>query len=274
MLDIHAVGITPGAVLVYGAAGGAVAVGDLATTAGVPVSDGAVMVLHGINTPTADSVAAYKMISQDCIDPINGETFTPGAASLLNQWYKFTKLPYKTGGRLQYAGTNVGVVAAHGFTVDAYQAGNCVEGSYSMPGSVVTGLTTFGGALVTNAWGSQAFAPATALPNGSYAILGAWVSAVANACAIGFQHADFGPYIPGFPAFNYETISSATWDKAMKHELTLSQHGYQFAYLSQVLGIPCCPVFRITNAGTGLNVRALSVQTDTPLVTVNLAKVG
>jgi hypothetical protein len=276
MLDLHATSVTPGAATVLGVAGAAVCSGDFATTPGVPIGNDAVLVMHGFNSVSADTIGAYKMASQDCVDPINGEYVTPGAASLLNMFYKYTKIPYKTGARLQYAGTNTGVTACFGWTMDAYPNSPqpCVTGDYALPNQVLTSLTTFGGALTTLVWGSQAYAPATAIPNGTYAILGCYASAVTNAALIGFQHADFGPYIPGFPVMNYETISTSTWDKAPKNELTLSQNGYQFVHLSDVLGFGCCPTFRVTNAGTGLNIRAISAQGDTPVVILNLAKVG
>jgi hypothetical protein len=274
MLDLHAMLSVPGAATVLGVASVALCSGDFAQTPGVPLSDQAILVMHGYNSITADTIGAYKMASQDCVDPLNGEYLVPGAASLLNMFYKYTKIPYKTGARLQYAGTNTGVTACFGWTMDAYPGGPVQTGDYAMPGNVITAANTFGGALTTNVWGSLAYAPGTAIPNGSYAILGAWVSAVANAALIGFQHADFGPYIPGFPVMNYETISSSTWDKAPKQELTVTQNGYQFVHLGQMLNIPCCPIFRVTNAGTGLNIRMISAQGDTPVVLLNLCKVA
>lgn len=275
MLDLHAISGTPGAATVLGTAFPTIAPGDGATVAGVPIAPGAVLVLHGANSPTADTIANYKMASQDQLDPLNGETHTPGAASLLNQLYLYSKIPYKTGGRQFQLGTNTGVVAALAYTLDAYPSeGSEVQGDYCMPSKVITGVTTFGGALTALSWGTQAYAPTQALPNGKFAILGAWVSAITNAAIVRFSHSDFKGKKPGFPVANYETISTATWDKAWKEELTVSQVGYQFVHLSQKLGIPSCPTFNVTNNGTGLVIEAASTQADTPVVMLNLAKVG
>jgi hypothetical protein len=81
-------------------------------------------------------------------------------------------------------------------------------------------------------------------------------------------------YAPGGPAVNYEIISSSTWDKLDKKDLLVSQQGQQFAYLSEVSGQPCCPVFTASNAGTGLVIDMNAIAADTPLVVLTLAKVG
>jgi len=223
--------------------------------------------------PTADTIAALKFSSQDQIDPINGEYYIPGAASLLNVFHETDNLDYKTGLRQFQAGTNTGVVAGSVYTIDHYaNKGQCVVGNRFMPKTVVPSSTTFGGACTTNTWNSQALAPGTALPNGKYAILGALVSAIANGAILRFTHADFQGAAPGFPVHNYETISTSTWDKS-DHSPILTELGTQFVYMSEEMGQPCCPVFSVTNAGTGLTMQLLSVQTDTPVVTVVLSKV-
>ena len=274
MLDLHAVSGTPGAALVLGNNFSTIPAGDGQSVAGVPISMGATLVGWGGCSPTADTIANLKLQSQDQVDPINGELFTPGAASLLNNVFMTTNLPYSTGLRAITMGTNTGVVAALGALLDYYEGGPCIMGSRVMPNKVMTGVTTFGGALTTNTWGSQAYAPGTALPNGKYAILGAWASAIANAAWLRFSHADFGIAQPGIPVSNYETISTSTWDKVFKDDIFTSHPGYQFVYLSGLLDRPCVPVFSVTNAGTGLNIQAISVQTDTPVVNLNIARVA
>ena len=274
MLDVHAMTITPGAALVLGVIANVVAPGgDGASVAGVPIGPTAQLMRWGILSPTADTVAAIRFTSQDMVDPINGEYYVPGAASLLNAFHETDNLVYKTGQRQFQAGTNTGVVAGSVYTVDHYEGGTCVKGNHYMPGCVVPMSQTFGAACVTNTWNSQAFTPATALPNGKYAILGALVSAIANGAVIRFQHADFGGKSPGFPVHNYETISTASWDKSDKSPILL-ELGTQFVKMSEDTGKACCPVFSATNAGTGLTMQMLSVQTDTPVVTLVLAKVG
>jgi len=275
MLDLHGVSLTPGAAVVLGAVGTVVAPGgDGQTVAGVPIADKAVLVCHGANSVTANTIANYKMTSQDLPDPQNAVQLLPGAASLVNQVYHFVKLPYSRGGRFQQLGTNTGVGACLGWLLDAYEGGSVIAGSYCMPNPVVPPFVTFGGATTTLTWNTNAYNPTIALPAGKYAILGAWGSAITNAAILRFAHSDFNGFKPGFPITNYETISSATWDKQWKNDLTLTAHGYQFVYLSHTLGIPCVPVFSAQQIGTGLTMEFNSVQTDTPVIGLNLAKVG
>lgn len=260
--------------MVLGSPGAVSAGGDGAQVAGVPVGVNATLRMYGANTPTADTLANFKIYSQDMMDPVNGIIFTPGAASLLNQYFDYTQLPYRKGARYITLGTNTGVVAAQGFTIDEYPVGNCVAGSRGMGGEVMTGANTFGGALTANTWGQLAYTPTNALPNGKYAILGAYVSAITNSALIRFSHSDFGFAKPGFPIHNFETISTATWDKMNKDALVQGEVGQQFVYLSEILGKPCCPVFNASNAGTGLNIEIVSCQADTPVVNLMLARVG
>ena len=278
MLDVHALAVTPGAALVLGNAGAIAGGGDGAQVAGVPMTDGAILRMFGAQSIAANSIANIRLRSQDMMDPINGITFTPGAASLLSQVFDYTTLPYKTGARELTMGTNVGVNAACGFLIDEYKGAGpkyaCINGSRSMGGEVMTGANTFGGALTANTWGTLAYAPGTALPNGKYAILGAYCSAVTNGALIRFNHANFGGLRPGFPVANYETISTSTWDEVMKDPLVMMEAGQQFIYLSEVLGTPCCPVFDVGNAGTGLNIEMCSAIADTPVVNLMLARVG
>lgn len=274
MLDVHAVTITPGAALALGAVASTVAPGnDGQSVAGVPIAPNAQLVRWGALSPTADTIAAVKLSSQDMVDSINGEYYVPGAVSLLNVFHETDNLPYRTGQRMFQMGTNTGVVAGSCYTIDQYAGGNCVRGSRSMPYCVVPMSQTFGAACVTNTWNSQAFTPPTALPSGKYAILGALVSAIANGALLRFQHADFLGKSPGFPVHNYATISTSTWDKSDKSPI-LNELGTQFVALGDELGVPCCPVFTASNAGTGLTMQVLSVQADTPVVTPVLAKVA
>ena len=83
--------------------------------------------MWGFNSPTADSIAAIRLRSQDMVNPIDGMTITPGAASLLLQWLDYTHLPYKKGTRSINVGTNVGVVAGNAFLVDDIPVGTCVS---------------------------------------------------------------------------------------------------------------------------------------------------
>lgn len=274
MLDLRAVTGTPGAATVLGATFPTICTNDGASVAGVPITPGAVLVGWGGHSIAANTIGNIKLFSQDMADPINGQTITLGAASLLNQYVKYDNLPYKTGLRGIQMGTNTGVGAAIGFYIDNYKGGAVVQGSRVMPNQVMTGVTTFGGALTTLVWGSQAYAPATALPNGKYAILGFIATAITNVALVRFQHADFGQFLPGLPTANPEIISTSSWDKVWKNSNTIAEQGYQFVAMGEVLNEPCCPVFSVTNAGTGLNIQALTIAGDTPVVHITLAKVG
>jgi len=275
MLDVHAVTTTPGAALVLGSPGTTPSTNDGAPVAGVPIQPSAKLRVWGYASVTADTIANVKLQSQDMVDPINGITMTPGAASLIVQFYDYTTLDFKSGARQITAGTNTGVVAGHAFTIDEYSGRGQVTGvRRSQGGEIQTGATTFGGALTTNVWGSQAYAPTNPIPNGKYAIIGAYVSAITNVALIRFSHADFMGLKPGFPVCNYELALAATAQVAMKDELVLSAVGEQFIYLQDILGSAQCPVFTVSNAATGLTIEMISAQADTPVVNLVIAKVG
>lgn len=277
MLDMHVVSGTPGAALVLGSTFGTVPNLDGQSAAGVPITSGARLKLWGGLSPTADTIAALKLASQDMVDTINGEHYVPGAASLLNVKINWTDLAFKSGLRAVSMGTNTGVVNAMAFLLDSYKMATPqapISGKKCFGNQVVPPAVTFGGALTTLVWGSLAYAPTNMPPAGKYAILGAYVSAITNGAVIRFQHADFGQFTPGFPVSNFETISTSTWDKIDKDDLLLTQAGSQFVYLSDELGEPCIPVFTIGPTGTGLTIQVCSVQADTPVVTLVLARVG
>ena len=140
-----------------------------------------------------------------------------------------------------------------------------------MPGGVVVATaTTAGAALVANAWAGTAFAPVNALPQGKYAILGAVVAAVTHG-AIRFSHADFGGKKPGFPVC--ETGVAANLAGCSKSDLFL-EPGVQFVTLGDELGLAACPVFTVTNMGTGLVIELMSPTIATPTVVLWLVKVG
>jgi hypothetical protein len=241
----------------------------------VPIRPDARLIDWGFLSPTADSIARLKLASQDQIDPINGEDISPGVASLWLGFHKFTNIPYKTGSRIITAGTNVGVVAGSGLLIDYYDHPSDLGGdrAYFTPNIVMPPSLTYGAATVANTWGTNAYAPATALPNGKYAILGSWTTALANVAAIRFLHADFGFCAPGYPVADPEISAILGWQIHNRDPLWLA-NGYQFAYLSEKTGKDCIPVFTASNAGTGLAIQMLAAQAATPVVTLNLAKVG
>jgi hypothetical protein len=276
MLDLHALTITPGAVLVLGADGAVSAGGDGCSSPGVPINSQkgkSRLRIWGFNSATADSIAAIRLRSQDMINPIDGITITPGAASLLLQYFDYTTVPYEKGTRSLNVGTNVGVVAGNGFLIDDVQAGTCVNPPKGAGNDTAVGPTTFSAALVANTWGTQPWV-APNLPAGKYAILGWYVSALANVGCIRFRHPDFAGFAPGGPCCNYELALAATGQVAMRDELVQTAHGEQFMYLSELLGTPCCPVFTVGNAGTGLQIDMIAAQAATPVVDLIVMRVG
>lgn len=273
MLDLHANVITPGAVLVLGVGPGVIAAADGQSVAGVPIDPAATLVGWGMITATADSIARIRLQSQDQVDPINGVDVAPGATSVVLNFWKYENLKYKTGARVIQAGTNVGVVAGSSLLLDAYPSPAGIAGNRHMPGMVITTpATTFGAALVANAWGAQPYAPASPLPNGRYAILGSSVSACTQA-AIRFVHASFKGYKPGYICSDMNAAAATTIQTSVKTDL-LVEPGWQFVTLGTELGFGCCPVFDVTNAGTGLTIEMIAAQAATPVVTLYLAKVG
>jgi hypothetical protein len=234
--------------------------------------------MYGFCSVTADTIARMKLSSHDQIDEQNGEDFSPGAASLLVELHRYCNIPYKTGNRFLQLGTNTGVVAGSGFEIDDYPN----QGTQRTYGSdksrfeknvLVPGTLTFGGALTTNVWGTLNFVPATAIPTGTYAILGAYVSALTHAAVIRFSHANFAGLKPGFPVCNYELALATTLQLVYRDRLMLEQ-GYQFVVLSELTGKPQCPCFKVTNAGTGLTIEVLDAIADTPVVTLVLIRIG
>jgi len=275
MLDCHALNIVPGAVLVLGADGTVAAGSDGCSSPGVPIdsTEGKSRLrIWGFNSPTADSLAIIRLRSQDMINPIDGITITPGAASLALQYLDYTSIPYIKGTRSLNVGTNVGVVAGNGFLIDEVNQGECIAAKVGQGKDTAVGLTTFGAALAANTWGSQPWL-APNLPAGKYAILGAFVSAIANVGTLRFRHPSFKGNSPGFPVCNYELAMATTAQVAARDDLVQEAHGQQFIHLSEILGTPCCPVFTVGNAGTGLTIDMICAQAATPVVDVVVMKV-
>jgi len=274
MLDVHALTVTPGAVAVLGADGTVAAGGDGCSSPGVPIGPGASLRVWGFNSTTADSIANIRLRSQDMVDPIDGITYTPGTTAIQVQHLDYTTLPYIKGTRSLNVGTNVGVVAGTGFLIDEYKGGGgCISGMNRMGGDVMVGAMTAAGAVTANTWYSIPFT-APNLPAGKYAILGAYVSAITNVALVRFVHNSFQGFKPGFPVANANLATATTVDIAAKDPLVQDRHGEQFIYLSEVLGVPSCPVFEVTNAGTGLSIEICDVIADTPIVNLVIAKVG
>lgn len=270
MLDLHVTTSIPGTTVTPGTAAPAIAANDGATVAGVPIKDGARLILWGAGNIAADAIAIAKLISQDQVDALNGEIIYGGTASVKTLVYKFTDLLYKSGGRVIYTGTNTGHgTASINFLLDYYD----------LPGAIGAGNLRFAENIITipqllhadvaATWYETAFAPTQAMPNGKYAILGFFLGQSTESHGIRFKHAAFNGLLPGIPCLDH-FIANTCIDDPLKNE-----PGFQFVKLSELTGKPCVPVFNATNAGTGLNIHSIAAaNTDTPQISLNLAKVG
>ena len=272
MIDLHAISGTPGAAMTLGAAFATLAVNDLCPVAGIPMRSDATLLMWGGSAIVADTIANMKLISQDCIDPINGENFSLGTASLKNLISKYTNIPFKSGGRIFTMGTNTGVTAALAYTLDYYGSGPTVGSMRFAQNQIQIPQTLNTDVALT--WTTTPFAPATPIPNGKYALLGIILSKSTGGHGIRFQHADFGQFLPGF-LLNDSVASAILGVQEGMNDAVATDIGFQFCALSELLGKPSVPVFTVSNAATGLNIQSVAAaNTDTPVVTLNLAKVG
>lgn len=241
---------------------------------GVPLRPDARLLMHGSISLLANTIGRHVMIAQDCIDPINGENIWVGAASLKNLYRKFCNIPYGTGARTFWQGTNTAQTATSmGFSLDYYEptgkVGDCVKGDrFIMDTVMVPQLLTVDTAL---AWVNDPYAPATPIPNGKYALLGFWLANATQPHGIRFSHADFGFCLPGVPVMD-TGITSQTKEVS---DCIQNNPGYQFVALSEITGKPCVPTFRVSNAATGLTIQHIAAAAvDTAYVTPYLAKIG
>ena len=274
MIDLHCTTGTPGAIAVV-AALAAIAVGDLAVIPGVPMRPDARLIMWGSSSLIANTIARNLLISQDCIDPIHGEDINLGPTSLQNLSYNYTNIPYKTGARVISQGTNTAQTATSlGMTLDYYEGGEVIpaQGLLFHENKIVLPQVLI--ADVAVAWTTTPFAPAIAIPNGKYALLGAICTVVTEGHFFRFIHADFKGFMPGFPAVGQSNSAILGFQKGPKDWLQTSP-GYQFVTLSELTGKPCVPTFTVSNAGTGLLIQSISgAATDTPNLSLHLVKVG
>lgn len=274
MLDLHCTTGTPGAVAALLALA-AIPVGDLSVIPGVPMRPDARLIMWGSSSLIANTIARNQLLSQDCIDPIHGEDINLGATSLQNLSYHFTNIPYKTGARAISQGTNTAQTATSlGMTLDYYDGGPMLPAQGLLFHENKICLPQICVADVAVAWTTTPFAPAVAIPNGKYALLGANITVTTEGHFFRFIHADFGSFIPGFPGVGQSNSAILGLQKGPKDWLQCSP-GYQFVTLSELTGKPCVPVFTVSNAGTGLLIQSISgAATDTPNISLNLVKVG
>jgi hypothetical protein len=274
MLDVHAVVGTPGAIGTLTKLATLIPTDGLVVP-GIPLRPDARLILHGSISKIANTIAQHQLISQDMLDPINGENAYLGSASLKNLFYKFCNILFGTGARSIYQTSNTAQTAnSFGVTLDHYEPGSKV-GDCQGPGlrfiadTVAVPQTL--NADVAISWVVTPYAPATPIPNGKYALLGFLASKMTEAHVIRFAHADFGWCLPGIPTVDHMIATGP--EQGMNDHLAMP--GYQFEVISELTKKPCIPVFTVSNAATGLNIHSLAATaTDTPVITPYLAKVG
>lgn len=273
MIDLHALS-SGGSTGAYGAIGTILLGGDGQATAGVPIRSDATLIGWGELSTVADTIFGAKLATPDQDDQNNNETFQPGAASLIGMFNKWTQIPYTKGARAFTIRQNTGAANAMAYMMDWYEgkAGECVSGSY-FPGKPVVYPQT-SGAITAITWQPIAYAPGTALPNGKYAILGAWVNALTNYGLIRFQHNSFQGFKPGFPVLDSINVTAAAGLQVTNKDPFLLHNGYQFVYLSEKTRKPCCPVFEVTAAGSGLTIETTAITADTPIINPHIVRIA
>lgn len=248
---------------------------DGQTAAGVPIRPDATLVGWGNLVTIADTIEKVQLVSQDQLDPVNGQSYLPGTGGVQGIIHFWENLPFKAGGRSILAAQNTGAANTMVYYMDHYNSGSpkapVALPRYGKPSSNAFYSTTFGGALTAVTWGSQAFAPSPLLPAGTYAILGARVTGLTNYGLLRYTHADFGAFSPGFPVVD---TSKASARATVPDEPLLLFPGYQFVVASDILKQPECPVFTVSAQGTGLLIEMAAITTDTPVVTTFLARIG
>jgi hypothetical protein len=255
---------------------------DGQTVAGVPVTTNpqATLQAWGGMTTIADTIKEIQMQSLDQLDDINAEDFAPGASSLIGIAHFWENLPYKSAARVLKMAQNTAAANNIGYYLDNYPlttgtGGITIAqqlGRFGPPATTWIGTNAAFSALTALTWAQKAFAPTTVLPAGRYAILGAKVNALTNYGLLRFRHPDFGTFAPGFPVLDMTNTALANAvapkDPFFLHEMN------QFVYLGELLQQPTCPVFTVSAQGTGLNYEMAAITADSPLVTINLRKVG
>lgn len=273
MLDVHAVSSGGGTTSTL--IGTILAGQDGQTVAGLPIADNAVLVGWGGMTTIADTISDLQLFAQDQLDPANVEDFSFGSASVQGIHHVFDFLPFKTGSRQISMTQNTAGANNIGYYLDYYPQ-NPPRSPTQHPYTGVSagnwyGTVAFGGALTAITWGTVTFAPSKILPAGVYAIQGAWVSGLTNYGLLRFQHADFGAFQPGFPVLDQTKAAARA---VVNLDPIFQRQGYQFSHLSELLGKPCEPTFKVGAQSTGLVIWAAAITADTPRVTLNLVKVG
>ena len=264
MLDLHALADTTGSITLTNISVAAnIPANDGQSAAGVPIAPGAILKAWGLLTTIADTLREARLISQDQIDPINGEYWIGGTTSLLGLLHFDAYLPFLRGLRMIYRRQNTAANPVIGYTMDKYPTPSSAD--VKNFGQTIILPQVFGAALTANTWGTQIVAPASMIPAGRYALLGVYVHALTNYALIRFEHADFGGKKPGFPVVD-DSVASAR--AVTPIWAPVFSNGAQFLAMGDV------PIFNVTVQGTGLTIDMLSITADTPQVMLHLVQLA
>jgi hypothetical protein len=278
VLDIHAGYLAAGSTTLVAASavGFTNDTGTWGSQGSVPIQSNATLIGWGaMATAVADSIKEVKLIAQDENDVVNYSDYKlAGVSTQIVSPFFEENLPFVSGGRIiQLAQT--AAAAAGCYFIDYYNTGNVVNGSYT-PRNRNFYTQTAGQANVAGAWTSTLFSPAGGPPPvGRYALLGAWLNnstATTGFNLLAFSHPGFGAYHPGFLCVD-STVGTLTAANYGEYPAAL-RAGYQFVSLSELTGAPQCPTFTVTATSTNLLIWTGSLNTDTPNVILNIAKVG
>jgi hypothetical protein len=231
-------------------------------------------------TTIADTIRELQLVDTDQVDSKNAEYFVPGASSILGYAHRWTQLPYQGSVRQIFMRQNTGAANNLGYTMDMYPAPpgqGRVPISRFLPNQVE--VTQAGNAITAVTWNTATtLAPTNPIIDGLWAILGLTVSALTNYAIVRFNHTSFGSFRPGIPVVDEtNTLGDASNNAAqapLYRDPFFLHQGYQFVYLSEILGQSVIPVFKAANGATGLEIDAIAITADTPIFTLRLAKVG
>lgn len=284
MIDAHAVYDAVGStdtVVAENNSNAVIPSADGATTIGVSPFSGAVLCAFGAHVAAvAGAIVSIGLSGNNIVDPTNKILQTDGSVDndLLAGF--FGQFAYSNGPNLvNYAQEAAGKLLT--YKLDYVRTGRFpnIMGT-EVPITDVNGVqgmavySTNFAALTAGAYGTKTLSPVNVPPIGTYAILGAKVSSLTSVGMVRFQHTDFGGAFPGFPIMDLVTGTLTQANYGSTAWVESRWQGAQFVYLSQILGTPCCPVFAVQGQGTGLVLQAISTNGDTPVVTLNLLKVG
>jgi hypothetical protein len=266
MLDLHALYNATGynATLTDMSIAANIPANDGQSAAGVPIAPGAVLKGWGAVAIAAKYIQEMQLISQDQIDPINGEHWGIHALSTLIMTHFDAYLPFAKGKRSikasQVSGAQGKIL---GYTIDQYPSpGGASVKNFGQ--RIILPQTL--GAATSQLWGSTPVAPTSMIPAGKYAILGAYVHSLTDNAIIRFQHADFGGKKPGFPV-NDPELAIARAVTPMNCPV-FNMYGLQFMALGDI------PIFNCTVQGTGSTVDLIDNAADTATIDIQLVQLS